>query len=170
MARSLNLKRKIVVVAHNIRSIHNVGSLFRTLEGLGIDELILSGYSPYPKEDDDKRLEHIASKLTRQINKTALGAENYLKWSHSEDIAPVISKYRKLGYRIYALEQAVSSTSLVDLKPSDKCLVILGNEVEGIDLDSLSLADEVVELPMLGKKESFNVVQAAAMALLYLRL
>lgn len=170
MARSLNLKRQIVVVAHNIRSIHNVGSLFRTLEGLGINELILSGYTPYPREVADKRLEHIVAKLTKQIDKTALGAQNSLKWSHSDDVVEVISKYKDQGFQIYGLEQVEGSTNLQDLVASDKCLVILGNEVDGIDSDTLKLVDEAIEITMLGSKESFNVVQAAAMVLFYLRL
>ena len=170
MARSLNLKRKIVVVAHNIRSTHNVGSLFRTLEGLGINELVLTGYSPYPVLPSDDRLEHIVTKLTKQINKTALGAVDNLKWSHSEDVQTVIAQYAAKGYYVYGLEQARNSTNLLELKAPDKCLVVLGNEVDGIDKETLRLVNEIVEIPMVGKKESFNVVQASAMMLFYLRM
>ena len=83
MARSLNTDRQIILIAHDIRSSHNVGSLFRTAEGLGVNELILSGYTPYPKESKDLRLPHIANKLDKQIDKTALGATRTLKWRHA---------------------------------------------------------------------------------------
>ena len=81
---------KIVVIAHNVRSANNVGSLFRTAEGLGVKKLYLSGYTPYPAMPTDERLPHTASKVSKQINKTALGAEESLAWGHIKDTASLI--------------------------------------------------------------------------------
>jgi 23S rRNA (guanosine2251-2'-O)-methyltransferase len=162
--------RSIIIVAHDIRSCHNVGSLLRTAEGLGIDEVILSGYTPYPLiEDGDSRLPHIAAKLHRQIQKTALGAETTMRWSHQESIADVLKALRKEGYSVVAVEQSVDSIQLPDFHPPQKIALILGREVEGIEPEILAEADITLEIPMFGQKESFNVVQAAAIAMYHCR-
>ena len=169
MAKTINTSRQIVIVANNIRSAHNVGSLFRTAEGLAINKLILTGYTPYPISKNDLRLPHIAKKIDNQIQKTALNAQHSLSWSYSQDINLILNKYRLLGYTIYSLEQAPHSIAINNLKPTEKSLIILGNEINGIEKEILLQSDHIIEIPMLGKKESFNVVQAAAIALFYLR-
>ncbi len=157
--------RSIVVIAHNLRSSHNVGSLLRTAEGLGVTRVVLSGYTPHPHRADDSRLPHIAKKIHAQIAKTALGAETSQAWSYKPDIAVVIAQLRSDGYQIYALEQASDSINLPDFEPPEHFALILGREVEGVEDSVLALCDGALEIPMLGSKESFNVVQAAAMAL-----
>lgn len=163
------MSREIIVIAHNLRSAHNVGSLFRTCEGMGIIKLYLTGYTPYPQLDSDERMPHIAKKVNAQIEKTALGAIDVLSWQKSDDINEVIREIKELGFVIAGLEQAKNSKELNNYKAPDKIALILGNEVDGIDDRTLKLCDEIIEIPMLGKKESFNVVQAAAMALYGLR-
>lgn len=163
------MSRQIIVIAHNLRSTHNVGSLLRTAEGLGVERVYLTGYTPYPIAPDDTRLPHIAQKLARQINKTALDAEKSLPWSHQEDISEVIGTLRADGYTIVALEQTPSALSLPTYKPPQKIALILGREVEGIESEVLALTELQLVIPMFGSKESFNVVQAAAMALFHLR-
>lgn len=158
----------IVVIAHDIRSTHNVGSLFRTCDGLGIDKLYLSGYTPYPKQTKDKRLPHLADKTDHQIHKTALGAEKILAWEYQEDISKIVENLKSQNYQVVALEQSENSISLTGFVSPDKIALILGNEVTGLDFKALSLTSICLEIPMLGKKESFNVVQAAAMALYHL--
>jgi tRNA G18 (ribose-2'-O)-methylase SpoU len=169
MPRRLNDNRQIIVIASNLRSTHNVGSLFRTAEGLGVKELILSGYSPYPKSPKDDRLGYIADKLDRQIAKTALGAEKTLSWRHVDELESEIAKLRGRSFVIYGLEQAKNSVGITDLSAPSKLVLILGNEVTGMEPETMELCDELLEIPMFGQKESFNVVQAAAMALFYLR-
>lgn len=161
--------RSIVVIAHDIRSTHNVGSLLRTCEGLGVAQLYLTGYTPYPPMAGDDRLPHVAAKLGRQIAKTALGAETLLPWRHEADIAALITRLQADGYTVVALEQAPDSIPLPQFAPPAKLAVLLGREVEGIDPALLQLCDTTVEIPMYGRKESFNVVQAAAMALYHCR-
>jgi tRNA G18 (ribose-2'-O)-methylase SpoU len=161
--------RHIVLIAHNLRSIHNVGSLMRTAEGLGIDEIILSGYTPYPTLQNDIRLPHEAAKISRQINKTALGAEDLVKWSHYHTALEPISLLQKEGFRVIAVEQNPTSIALPEFIPPDKLALLVGREVEGIEQEVLALCDDIVEIPMYGQKESFNVVQAAAMAMYHCR-
>jgi tRNA G18 (ribose-2'-O)-methylase SpoU len=137
---------------------------------LGVKELILSGYTPYPKHTGDERLVHLADKTDRQIAKTALGAEKSLKWHHSIDFSRGIEDAKKQGYKVYGLEQAPNSIAINEVTPNPRSVIIVGNELIGLEKEVLELCDEVIEIPMLGKKESFNVVQAAAMALFYFRL
>ena len=171
---------KITVIAHNIRSTFNVGSIFRTSEGFGVEKLILSGYTPYPDFSlcreapncalidgeiarDDQRLPHIREKITQQIHKTALGAESLVPFEYRE--APPLDELRQLGYRIAALEQAANSTNLHDYSAPDRVALLLGEEVDGIAPEWLALADDIIEIPMFGQKESFNVSVAAGIAL-----
>lgn len=161
--------RDIVVIAHDMRSAHNVGSLFRTCEGLGVSKLLLTGITPYPRKKQEDRLPHLAEKLDKQIDKTALGATRMLRWEHLPDVEQVIRQLASAGYRVLALEQSTSSIPLPAYEPSDKVALLLGNEVSGLDEHLLSLASETLEIPMFGSKESFNVVQAAAMCLYKLR-
>jgi tRNA G18 (ribose-2'-O)-methylase SpoU len=149
-----------------MRSTHNVGSLLRTADGLGVDEVYLSGYTPYPMKIDDERLPHIARKLDAQIHKTALGAETSVHWEHVETLEKAITNLRNDGYTIVALEQAAHSITLNNyIRDNRNIAVVLGSEREGFSKDELTLVDEIIEIPMNGKKESFNVVQAAAIAL-----
>ena len=157
--------RTIILIAHNLRSCHNVGSLLRTAEGLGVHEVMLSGYTPYPLHMADDRLPHLAQKIDRQIHKTALGAESTQRWRHVPDVLESLEKLRSDGYVLAAVEQAVGSTALPDFQPPQKLALLLGREVEGVEPDVLARMDIVLEIPMSGSKESFNVVQAAAMAL-----
>lgn len=160
--------RNIILIAHNLRSCHNVGSLLRTAEGFGISRVFLTGYTPYPLQDNDSRMPHIAQKLDSQIHKTALGAEKLVDWRHTDDINVVLDDLKSSGYTIAALEQSEDSIELPKYKAPQKIALILGREVEGIEPEVLKISDVVLEIPMKGQKESFNVVQAAAMALYHL--
>lgn len=161
--------RNIVVLAHDIRSIHNVGSLFRTCEGLGVSKLYLTGYTPYPKHSQDKRLPHLSDKINQQIHKTALGAETAIPWEYQENAPDVLAKLKSRGFTVAALEQTERSMPLADFLPPEKVALMIGNEVSGLDASLLSKAEVCLEIPMFGQKESFNVTQAAAMALYQLR-
>jgi 23S rRNA (guanosine2251-2'-O)-methyltransferase len=154
---------KIIVIAHNIRSTHNVGAIFRTAEGFGIKRIILSGYTPYPKLANDTRLPHIADKLTAQIHKTALDAETIVPFEYQEN--PDFDSLRQQGYRIVGLEQDERSVMLPNYKPPEKVVLLLGEEVEGIAHNLRDQCDDLIEIPMVGQKESFNVSVAAGIAL-----
>lgn len=161
--------RQIVIIAHDLRSVHNVGSLLRTAEGLGVSQIYLSGYTPYPKQPDDKRLPHLADKLTRQIHKTALGSELLVNVTYEDSVETILARLKQRGYELAALEQTAASIDLSSFKPPDKLAILIGNEVEGISQSLLAKCDYALEIPMFGKKESFNVVQATAMALYHCR-
>ena len=159
---------EIIVIAHNIRSTHNVGAIFRTAEGFGISKILLTGYTPYPTLPADTRLPHISLKLTNQIHKTALGAEAIVPFEYSEALDLAVLK--EAGYRIVALEQASNSIDITTYASPDKIALLLGEEVEGITDELLAQCDDILEIPMVGKKESFNVSVAAGIAMYQLSL
>ena len=161
--------KQIVLIAHNLRSCHNVGSLLRTAEGLGVARVYLTGYTPYPLKVHDTRLPHLAAKINKQIHKTALDAESMVAWEQSDTLEPVLEQLRQDGFTIAAIEQAPTATLLPDYKAPDKIALLVGREVEGVEPEVLALMDAVLEIPMFGKKESFNVVQASAMGLYHCR-
>jgi 23S rRNA (guanosine2251-2'-O)-methyltransferase len=161
---------QIVLIVHNIRSSHNVGSLLRTAEGLGVDKVYLTGYSPYPKQKNDPRLPHFADKQSRQIAKTSLGAESSVAWQHEKNISRLIAGLKKTGFQIIVLEQTNSARPIGDFAASGKVALVVGNEVEGVDDQTLKLSDDHLYIPMAGRKESFNVSIAAAIALYHLKL
>jgi tRNA G18 (ribose-2'-O)-methylase SpoU len=154
---------EIIVIAHNIRSTHNVGSIFRTCEGFGIKHIIISGYTPYPRQAKDTRLPHIAEKLTKQIHKTALGAEEMVSFEYQESLD--LHTLKNNGYTIVGLEQNDRSIPLEKYTSPDKIALLLGEEVEGISSDLIAKCDDIIEIPMSGQKESFNVSVAAGIAL-----
>lgn len=155
--------REIIVVANNIRSTHNVGSIFRTSEGFGVTKIILSGYTPYPEIDGDTRLPHIREKITAQIHKTALGAEDLVPFEYQSELD--ISLLKSGGYRIVGLELDDRAINISDYRPTEKIVLLLGEEVEGISEDIRDQCDDLIEIPMRGQKESFNVSVACGIAL-----
>lgn len=159
------VQRKISVVAHNIRSSHNVGSIFRTCDGFGIEHLYITGYTPYPTTQNDTRLPHIAQKATTEIAKTALGAESTVPFSYIPHASTTIDAFKAHGYLVVGLEQDDSAIKLPEFKAPEKILLLLGEEVEGISAELRKKCDTLVEIPMVGSKESFNVSVAAGIAL-----
>ena len=159
---------EIIVIAHNIRSTHNVGSIFRTAEGFGVHKIILSGYTPYPRIENDVRLPHIADKLTNQIHKTALDAETIVPFEYAETCD--LSALKNAGYRIVGLEQDSTSILLNEYSCPEKVALIIGEEVHGIEPELLAQCEDILEIPMKGQKESFNVSVATGIALYQLSL
>lgn len=155
--------RSIILIAHNIRSTHNVGAFLRTSDGFGVEKVIFSGYTPYPTIDGDTRLPHFADKLTRQIHKSALGAETSMPFEHHE--TPPLTELKAAGYEIVGLEQDERAIMLDTYHAPDKVALLLGNEIDGIYPEYRDQCDKIVEIPMHGMKESFNVSVAAGIAL-----
>lgn len=170
----------LVVIAHNIRSTYNVGAIFRTCEGFGVSKLILSGYTPYPDlsmhseapscayidgeiSRKDSRLPHIREKLTKDIHKTALGAEALVPFEYHDTLD--LGALAAAGYQVVALEQADDSVNIREYTAPEKVALLLGEEVHGINTELLAQVDDIVEIPMEGQKESFNVSVAAGIAL-----
>ncbi len=158
----------IVIILPNIRSTHNVGAIFRTAEGFGVNKIYLCGYTPYPDltivGKEDGRLPHIRQKLTAQIHKTALGAEKTVPFHYTEQ--PPLDILIRQGYQIIGLEQTPNSLLLNDFAPaSKKIAVLLGEEVRGLPQALIDQCDALVEIPMKGQKESFNVAVALGICL-----
>lgn len=160
----------LTIIAHNIRSTHNIGAIFRTCEGFGVDHIYLTGYSPYPVIVNDSRLPHIREKITNQIHKTALGAEEMVPFTHDEDVHAIIKDLKDRGYSIIGLEQDEASIHLDKYPRGADIALLLGEEVNGLTPELRSQCDTLLEIPMLGKKESFNVSVAAGIALYSLQI
>jgi len=138
-------KKPIILFLDNIRSMHNVGSAFRTADAFLIEKIILGGITATPPHND--------------IRKTALGAENTVDWEHAEDIITNIKGLKKNGYKIIAVEQAEGSSSLENFtrQQDEKICLVFGNEVFGVDDKIIELADMCLEIPQYGTKHSLNV-------------
>jgi tRNA G18 (ribose-2'-O)-methylase SpoU len=159
----------IELVLHDIRSAHNVGAILRSADGFAVSAVYIGGYTPYPSVSNDIRLPHIASKLTADIAKTALGAEKSVPIFLYENLEDLVTSKRKDNWCITCLEQTSSSTSLYDFKPPKKILLCVGNEVTGVEPWIITNSDVVIEIPMSGRKESFNVAIATSIALYEMR-
>ncbi len=147
--------RSIILLAHNIRSLWNVGSFFRTADAFGIERIILTGYTATPPR--------------REISKTAIGAQDWIPWSFERDPIIAMIALKEMGYTIVGLELTERSQNLTDYVPDNKLCLVVGHEVTGVPKELLSICDSVVAIPMCGKKESLNVAVAAGIALHHLR-
>ncbi len=153
------------IIAHNIRSTYNVGAILRSCDGFGIEIFYATGYTPYPTVVGDKRLPHERAKLTRNIAKTALGAEQTVTVQHADNILELMHGLKAEGFTIAALEQSDASALLDGYHPAPKLALLLGEEVHGITPELLEECDVTLEIPMIGRKESFNVSVATGIAL-----
>jgi tRNA G18 (ribose-2'-O)-methylase SpoU len=143
-------RNKVVAICHNIRSAHNVGSIFRTADGAGVAEVYLTGYTPAPPHPG--------------IAKTALGAEKIVAWEKFAKLDTAINKLKKENYKIITLEQDKKSVPHDFWKPKGKIALVLGNEVRGLNQKVLEKWDKIIEIPMQGEKESLNVAVAFGIA------
>jgi tRNA G18 (ribose-2'-O)-methylase SpoU len=155
------MKKEVAVLLHDVRSTHNVGSIFRTADAAGVSKVYLSGYTPLPTDRFGRPRKDIA--------KTALGAETFLPWEYKKSPLIIMSALRKKGWNIIAVEQSPHSIDYRTFKLKKPTLFILGNEVAGITSNIIKKCDAVVEIPMHGKKESLNVSVAAGIILYAIR-
>ena len=151
----------MIAVLVNVRSSHNVGSIFRTADAAGFTKLVLCGITPAPTDR--------FGKVNSEIAKVSLGAEKFVAWEKSKSAVIAIKKLRKQGYIILALEQSknsipYTSTSLRLSPLEGRAAIIVGDEVKGIPHKILKLADKILEIPMHGHKESLNVAVAFGIA------
>jgi tRNA G18 (ribose-2'-O)-methylase SpoU len=150
-------KKPIVVVMDNIRSMHNVGSVFRTSDGFLIDGICLCGFTPQPPH--------------RDIQKTALGSTETVDWVYYENTLDALVALKEKGYKVYAIEQTEGSISLEKFKQvhpetmAHPMAFIFGNEVDGVDQEVIAQCDGVIEIPQWGMKHSLNISVAAAIVL-----
>ena len=150
-------KKEVYVLLHNIRSTHNVGSIFRTSDALGVSGIYLSGYTPLPTDKFNRP--------RKDIGKVALGAEKNISWEYIKNPDKIIKKLKKEKYQIIAIEQSKKSKDYKKVKVKYPVLFVVGNEVDGIEKNILSFCDIISEIPMRGEKESLNVSVAFGVAL-----
>ena len=143
-------KKPFYVVCDNIRSLENIGSIFRTADALSVDKIFLCGICGQPPHN--------------KISKTALGAENNILWEYYQQTWRVITQLKKEGVFVVALEQAKNSLHYRKFKPKFPMALVIGNEIKGVSSSVLKKADKIIHLPMRGKKESLNVAVAFGVA------
>jgi 23S rRNA (guanosine2251-2'-O)-methyltransferase len=146
-----------VLIFHNIRSVENVGAMFRTADAAGVNKIYLTGYTPAPLDRFGRKRKDLA--------KSALGAEEFVVWEQKKNLPALISKLKKEGFQIIAIEQDKKSINYKKVKPKSKNAFIVGPEVTGIPKNILNLCDVIAEIPMHGKKESLNVSVALGVVL-----
>lgn len=156
---------KLVVLLANLRSLYNVGSIMRTADAAGVEAVVCCGFTPYPEVPNDPRPAYEIRRTTAAIAKTALGAEQTVTCFYFANPAEGIKHYRMQSYRIAALEQASDAKKLFTYQPKFPMVLTLGHEVDGHNQDILKLADDIIEIPMAGHKESLNVSVAAGVAM-----
>lgn len=145
----------LTVVLNNIRSLHNVGSIFRTADGAGVEKLWLCGATGYPPQ--------------KEIAKTALGAEEQVAWDHEHDAVKVVKTLKSRGYQVVLLEQTDSSVRYQDFVPAGPVCLIVGHEITGVSDELVALCDAAIEIEMAGIKNSLNVAVALGIAAYHLR-
>ena len=153
--------REVLLVLHDIRSAHNVGSMFRTADGSGVGQIVLSGYSPVPPKVGALYL----TDADKAFRKTALGAESTVPWKKVSSLPRLMTRLKQEGYVLVALEQAPGSIDYREYRSTGKVALIVGNEVEGVAASILKRCDAILEIPMRGKKNSLNVSVATGIAL-----
>lgn len=146
------------VIAHNIRSLHNVGSIFRTADAFGASKIYLTGYTGRPDYYVHQN----------KITKVALGAEKFVAWEYKPSALKLIKDLRLKGVKIIALENNTKSINITKFKPKFPLALVLGEERRGVSKSLIKLCDKVVEIPMQGKKESLNVSVAFGIAAFYI--
>lgn len=149
------MSQEIYALLNNVRSLHNVGSIFRTADGAGVKKLYLCGQTGYPPRPD--------------ISKTAIGAEEVLPWEYTINPLDCIKKLKKRGVQIVALEQTADSIDYREFKPTYPMCLVVGHEIDGVSEDILELCDAAIEIPMHGQKLSLNVSVAFGVAVYNLR-
>src|SRR4051812_14758847 len=128
------MPRTLTLIIHDVRSANNVGSMLRTAEGLGVDNVYLTGITAFPAKNNDSRMPHESRRVTAKIHKTALGAEAYIDWSHELNLEDILARLKNAGYEIVALEQAYSATEISQYRPqSEKLALLVGNEIKGLE-------------------------------------
>ncbi len=158
----------MIVILHNIRSLHNVGSIFRTADAAGVEKIYLCGITPAPVDE--------FGKPRKQLIKISLGAEKYVEWEYCKSTTRLIDKLRRDKYKIFAIEQSKKSLPYYKIKFKNtitrdsikKIVLVLGNEVSGLPPSVLKRADKILEIPMYGKKESLNVAVAFGVVVFHL--
>ncbi len=145
------------VILDNIRSVHNVGSIFRTADSAGVSKLYLCGTTPTPLDR--------FGRVRKDVAKVALGAEQTVPWEYMKTTAEAIEKVKSEGARVVAVEQSPNAISYKEFKQATNTAFVFGNETEGISKEVLAMCDTIVEIPMHGTKESLNVSVAVGIIL-----
>lgn len=161
-------KLPVILIADNIRSLYNAGSLFRLADGVNLEAIYLCGITGYPKAENDGRPAWIAERADKEIRKTGLAGVNSIPFRYFETTNEAINAARSSGYQIVGLELTDTSIDYRDFNYTYPLAIVIGHETDGVDAEVLSRLDATVHLPMNGSGKSLNVSTAAAAFLYYL--
>jgi len=161
MSKPADNKTDLYVVLHNIRSVYNVGSVFRTAEAVGATKIFCTGYTPTPKDRFGRKRDDFA--------KVALGAEEYVSWEQEDDVLKVIQGLQDDSCRVVAAETQNQAVHYRTMQSDQPTAVVLGNEVAGVPETVLDMVDTTIEIPMAGEKTSLNVSVTAGIVLFSVR-
>lgn len=142
---------KLAVIAHNIRSMHNVGSIFRACDCFGVEKLYITGYTATPPR--------------REIEKVSLGTEEFVDWEYRDDVVGLVKELKDQGYTIASLEIDERSVPIGDFKTEKPVALILGHEVDGVPPEIRDMSDVILEIPAVGHKTALNISVATGIAL-----
>ena len=161
-AQKNNFKNEVVAVIHDIRSLHNVGSIFRTADGAGLRKIYLCGITPEPTDR--------FGRPRPQLTKVSLGAEKAVAWEKCASTSKLIDRLKKDGYKIFTIEQSKKSIPYYKtaITRDSRVALVLGSETKGLSQSILKKADKILEIPMRGKKESLNVAVAFGVIVFHL--
>lgn len=153
----VGMKKEVYIILHDIRSVHNVGSIFRTSDAVGVSKIFLTGYTPTPLDRFNRPRKDVA--------KVALGAQKDIAWEYEADPVTLITRLKNEGVQIVAVEQDPRAQHYKKVQIKNPVAFLFGNEVDGVNSALLELCDNIAEIPMAGKKESLNVSVSAGIAL-----
>jgi len=158
-------QRSIVLVAHNLRSIHNVGSLLRTGEVFAIDKVYVTGFTPHPSHPGDQRDAQLQEKQTRRMSRASAGAEQTMPLEHYGDVHDLLRALRADGYTLTGLEIDSAAIEIGEYPADQRVALVLGDEVHGIEPTLRQACDVLLQIPMYGRKNSLNISVAVGIAL-----
>lgn len=162
-------RRSIVVVAHNLRSVFNVGSLLRTSDVFAVERVYVTGFTSYPSQPDDTRDPKLQAQLTKRLAKSAAGAEHTMPLTAGRDVYELVGSLRAEGYTVVGVEIDPDAVPITGYEPARRVAVLFGDEVRGLEAELRERCDVLLQIPMYGEKSSLNVAVAAGIALHHLR-
>lgn len=154
-----------MLVAHNLRSVHNVGSVLRSGEVFAVDKVYVTGFTPHPSYPGDERDAKLQEKQTRRMSRASAGAEQTMPLEHHPDVHALLRSLRTVGYTVAGLEIDQSAIEVGSYPARQRIALVLGDEVHGVDPELRSACDELLQIPMYGQKSSLNISVAVGIAL-----
>jgi len=158
------MKNELYLILDNIRSLYNVGSIFRIADCVGVRKIYITGITPYPTLSNDPRKPWEIERIQKQLHKTALGAELSIPWAYYPNIDIIVKQINSENIPIFILESNEISKNIYSIEFPNRCALIVGNEIYGVNQSLINQSTKIIHIPMVGIKESLNVSTATSIA------